>query len=281
MCYLYYIARFLVLILPRRCSYFIARVISSIKFYISKKDRDAVVYNLKPVVKDDKRAIKYAKKVFNNFSFYLVDFLNMGKINKDFISKYVRISGIDNIERLVKLDKGIVLLSAHIGNHEFGAAIVKLLGYNLHAIALPHKDKCVNSFFNHQRSIFDIDVIPTGRAIVKCIKLLRDKGMIALVGDRDFTSAKGERNTMFGRDTLLPKGPAFFALKTDSFILPSFSIREEKYYYHFVFEPCISPRRSDGVLKKESDLVKEYSRVLEKYVAKYSDQWYMFQKYWL
>ena len=280
MYYLYCIARFLVLILPRKCSYFVAGILSSIKFYISRKDRMAVIYNIKPVVKDERELIKRAKKVFNNFSFYLADFLNTSRVGQEFVKRYVSVSGLDNINNVVG-KRGIIILTAHIGNYELGGGVASLLGYNIHAIAFPHKDKRVNDFFDKQRSILKVEVIPTGRTVVRCVRLLRNKKIIAFLGDRDFASMKGRRMHFCGREALLPRGPSFFAIKTDSVIVPSFFIRERKYFYRFIFEHPIFPRRSDGSLRDEEDLMQEQAKVLEKYISEYPDQWYMFQKYWL
>jgi len=280
MYYLYCIARFLVLILPRRCSYFVAGIISNIKFYISKKDRKSVIYNLKPIIKNKKELRKRAKRVFNNFALYLVDFLSTSRINKEFIKKYVSVSGLDNINNVVG-KKGIIALTAHIGNYELGGGIVSFLGYDIYAIAFPHKDRRINNFFNSQRRIFDVKVIPTGRSVIRCLRLLRNKKMIAFLGDRDFASMKGYRVHFCGRDALLPKGPSFFSLKTDSVVVPSFFVRERKYFYRLIFEPPIFPRYDDGSLKSEEKLIQEQLKVLEKYIRKYPDQWYMFQEYWL
>ena len=280
MYYLYCIARFLVLILPRSCSYFIAGILSSIKFYISRRDRRAVIFNITPLVENKKELSRRAKRVFNNFAFYLVDFLNTSHINREFIKRYVSISGIGNLNSIVG-KKGIIALTAHIGNYELGGSIVSILGYDIHAIAFPHKDRRINDFFNNQRSIFKVKVIPTGRAVVRCIRLLKNKKMVAFLGDRDFASIKGYRVRLCGREALLPKGPSFFALKTDSVIIPSFFVRERKYFYRLIFEPPIFPRYNDGSLKSEKMLIEEQLRILEKYIRRYSDQWYMFQKYWL
>ncbi len=281
MYYLYWIARVLALTLPRRFSYFIASLISRFKYYFSKYDRECVIYNIRPVVKDARNIHRYAFKVFENFAFYLVDFFSLAKINRRFIEKFVRLSGLENINKVIGEKKGIVALTAHIGNYELGGAITSYLGYEIYAIALPHKDKRVNNFFNHQRNIFNVKTISTGVTVRRCFKILRDKKIVAFLGDKDFLAEEGERVSICGRKALLPRGPAFFALKTDSVIVPVFFVREDKYYYRLIFEPGIYPYKNDGFYKTIKELIEEYAVVLEKYIIKYPQQWYMFSKYWL
>jgi len=281
MYYLYCIARFMALLFPRRLSYFIASIISRFKYWTSWYDRQYVIYNLTPVLKDRKKAKRYALRVFENFAFYLADFFSFEKIDSRFIKRYVRLSGLDNLKKAIEEKRGIVALTAHIGNYELGGAITSYLGYDIYAIALPHRDKRINNFFNRQRGIFKVKVIPTGIAVKKCFKVLKDKKIIAFLGDKDFVAHNGEKVVICGRDVLLPRGPAFFALKTGSVIIPSFFVREDKYYYRLIFEPPIFPYKENGVPKETKELIEEYASVLERYIVNYPDQWYMFSRYWL
>ena len=38
---------------------------------------------------------------------------------------------------------------------------------------------------------------------------------------------------------------------------------------------------SGGVPKKAEEIVKEYAAVLERYIARYPEQWYIFDNYWI
>jgi KDO2-lipid IV(A) lauroyltransferase len=278
MYYLFLIGKFLSLTFPREFCYFVAKIIASLYFYFSKKDREVLNYNLSLIVKDKKKLKKCIREVFINFSYYLVDFFWYSKLNKEFIKKYVKITGLEHIEEALKRKKGVIAITAHLGNYELGGAITSLLGYPLYAVALPHKDKRVDNFFNSQRKRVGLKIIPTGGATIKrCISVLRKGEILALLGDRDF-SRSGIKIEMFSSYAFLPKGVAFFSLKTKSTVIPSFLIREEKKFYHLIFEKPIFSQDED---LKEKDIIEKYAKVLEKYLEKYPQQWYMFEKYWI
>ncbi|HIE35816.1 MAG TPA: hypothetical protein EYP89_01085 [Candidatus Omnitrophica bacterium] len=279
MYYLFLVGKFLSLTFPRGLCYFFARIIAFLYFCFSKKDRETLYYNLSVIVKDKKKIRKYIREVFINFSYYLVDFFRYSKLNKKFIKKYVKITGLEYLEEAWKRKKGVIAITAHLGNYELGGAIVSLLGYPLYAVALPHRDKRIDIFFNLQREKVGIEVISTGgTTIKKCFSALRKGGIIALLGDRDF-SRSGLRVKMFSSHyAYLPKGVVFFSLKTNSVVVPSFLIRKNKKFYHLIFEkPIFSP--DEGL--KEEDIIKRYVNVLEVYLKKYPQQWYMFEKYWI
>ncbi|MCF7893228.1 MAG: lysophospholipid acyltransferase family protein [Candidatus Omnitrophica bacterium] len=277
MYYLFILGKIIVLGLPRIISYKIAKVFALIHFYFSKKDREAVLFNLAFIVAQKNKRKKIAKKVFINFAYYLTDFFRYSKLNSKFIKKYVEFEGIEYIDRLSKKGRGAVLLTAHLGNYELGGAIMSLLGYPLSVVALPHLDLRTNNFFNKQRKRVGIEVIPTGLAVKKSISVLKKGKFLALLGDRDF-SHSGKKEKVFSENVYIPRGAAFFAKKTGAAVVPAFFVRENKYYYRLIFEKELDYNRDSK--DAEEEIISKYVSVLEKYLKKYPDQWYLFQKYW-
>ncbi len=278
MYYLYLIGFTLASIFPRKISYFIAKAVAILHYYCSSKDRETVKYNLSEVIKNKKELHKKSKKVFINFAYYLADFFRYSKLNKDFIKKYVNLAGLDHLNKALSKGKGVIAVTAHLGNYELAGAVTSLLGYPLSAVALPHKDKRVNDFFNSQRRRTGVKVIATGSGVKGAISDLKNQRMLALLGDRDFSRSKTKMK-MFSKYAYLPRGVAFFHKKTSAVIIPGFLIRERKYYYRLIFEEPIEFSESE----KEDDnkIIEKYRPVLEKYIKKYPDQWYLFEKYWV
>lgn len=277
MYYLFVLGKIVAKIFPRRISYAIAKFCAQLHFYLSPKDRETVLYNLSAIVPQDKRK-RYAKGVFINFAYYLVDFFRQDRLDKEFIDKYVEVKGIENLDEAFKSNQGVIILTAHLGNYELGAAVASILGYPLHAIALPHKDQRTNKLFNDQRGSVGVKVIPTGIAVKKSLSILKSGGIVCFLADRDF-SGTAEELEMLSRKAPLPKGPAFFTLKSGACIVPSFFLREDKNFYRLIFEEPMYCRRE--ALDSEADIIKRYIPVLEKYIRAYPQQWYMFEKYWL
>jgi len=276
MYYLYIFGRAFALFFPRKLAYCLAKWLATCQYSLARKDREVVMGNLSPIIKDKKQRQDCARKVFINFAYYLVDFFRYSKLNADFVKKYVRVSGINYLEGAIRQKKGAIAVTAHIGNYELAGAVTSLLGYKVNAVALSHKDRRINDFFNKQRKIVGVNVISASVAIKRCFSLLRQGQLVAFLGDRIF-SGSGIKVNMFLRETLLPRGPAFFSLKTNASIMPAFFVRENKNFYHLIFEKPIDTKE----FKTEEDIVKEYSLVLEKYIRLYPDQWYLFQPYWL
>lgn len=271
MYYFFVLGKIISLSLPRTIIYCLAKVFASVHYFRSKKDRDAVFYNLKPLIENEKQRKKAAKEVFINFAYYLADFFRYSKLNTRFIQKYIRFEGLEFVDKVLKRKQGAILATAHIGNYELGGAVMSLLGYPLSAVALPHLDLRTNNFFNNQRKRVGINVIPTGLSVKESLDVLKKGRLLALLGDRDF-SHSGSKQKILSRYAYIPRGVAFFAEKSQVPVIPAFFVRENKYYYRLIFEKEIKGT--------QEQIIKGYVAILEKVLKKYPEQWYLFQKYW-
>jgi len=277
---LYRIGIFLSNIFSRRRSYGIASFLGLLQFWFSFSDRRAVLENMRVILKDkSKEEIhRKAQQVFVNFAKYLVDFFRLKHLNLDFVKRYVEIRNREILDSLM-VKTGIIIVTAHIGNWELGGAVAALLGYPLYAIALPHKNKNVNLFFDEQRKHFGVGIIPVGVAVRRCFSLLKKKKMVAFLGDRDFLGG-GIEVEFLGEKAYLPLGAAVFSYRTLAPIVPSFFIRKKDDSFFLVFEDPIYPVDKEGRLRSEYEIMRNYLRVIEKYIRKYPEQWYMFQPFW-
>ncbi|MDP2920779.1 MAG: lysophospholipid acyltransferase family protein [Candidatus Omnitrophota bacterium] len=279
---LYRIGCFLANFLPLKLAYSLAKRVSDLQYFLSKNDREIVAKNLSIVTKKNiKECRVLARKVFRNFGLYLVDFFRMHNLTMEDVKKRVEIEGIENIDSVLKQGKGGIVLTCHIGNWEMGGVVMAMMGYNISAVALNHKHKRINDFFIKQREEKGLKVIPINFIMKSCISALRKKGLLALLGDRDFTN-NGIELDFFGMPTSIPKGPAMFSLKTDSPIIPGIFIRKDSFNYRLVFDRPIDLRKIQGSDKEE--ILKEANKMIvasmEKNISKYPEQWLIFRKFW-
>ncbi|MEW5758008.1 MAG: lysophospholipid acyltransferase family protein [Candidatus Omnitrophota bacterium] len=278
---LYNTGKFLSLRLPLKFLYGVAVFLADIHYSVSKKDRDCFRDNLRAVFPDKNREEinVIAKAAFRNFAKYLVDFFRFELLNKENILESVEIKNLEYLDEALKLNKGVIALTAHIGNWELGGAVLGTLGYNFYAVALPHREKKVDNFFNRQRSSKGVNVIAVGRSPIRIIRCLAQNYIVAILGDRDFTKT-GQIINFFGKDIYFPKGPAFFSLKSGSPIILGLMIRKPNDKFKLIFEKAIIPNTSDVSPEAIGKLITEYSYLIAKYIRLYPEQWFMFRRFW-
>ncbi|MBM3255827.1 MAG: hypothetical protein FJZ08_05955, partial [Candidatus Omnitrophica bacterium] len=168
---LYRLGQFIVISLPLKLGYAIAVIVSDLRYFFAYNDRRLVKGNLRAIFPKatDIQIRKMCKEVFRNFAKYLVDFFRFSKLNQAYIKKNIKIENFRYFDEALAKNKGVVVLSAHIGNWELGGVVIALSGYDFWAVVLPHKHKRVDRFFNYQRQSKGAHVIPLGRAVRQCL----------------------------------------------------------------------------------------------------------------
>lgn len=275
MYYLFVIGRFLTSLFPRCVGYFVAWLCGWVHYLASSRDRAAVAYNLAPFARNSRELHRRVRRTFVNFGYYLVDFFRYEYLDARFIERFVTVRGREHLDAAVARGKGVILLTAHLGNYELGGAVIAQLGYKTHAVALPHKDARLNRFFNERRAMTGLHTISTGVGVRQCFQVLKKGEVIAFLGDRDFAGG-GIPHKVGARRALLPRGTAVFAVKTGAAIVPTLFMRDGAKRYELIFEKAFDTAGCD-----EDSILKLQAELLVRGITQYPGQWYMFQKYWI
>ena len=282
--FLYKISQFIVNILPIRAAYAFAQVLSDLQYTFSLTDKRSVRSNMRKILNNEQVDEKLVRDVFRNFGRYLVDFFRMVRyVNEDFVEKNVKCEGVDNVRDVLKRGKGAIIVSAHIGNWELGAIVMKKLGFPVLAVALPHKHKWITGLFNAQRELSGVTVVAPSVAVRRCLEKLKANESIALVADRDF-GTHGLEMDFFGYKTLLPKGPAILAIKTGAGIVPTFLIRNPDGKFTMTFnKPVYAAYRDDQTISDKvlMGVINQYIKVVEAKIRQFPGQWLMFREFWI
>ncbi|MFH0771276.1 MAG: lysophospholipid acyltransferase family protein [Candidatus Omnitrophota bacterium] len=277
----YKIAQMLALLLPLKRGYAMASFLAKAQFYISKKDRKVVLDNLRVILNsaDETELRERAKETFVNFAKYLVDFFRFEKLDEEYLRNNVEVHGTENLDEALKRGRGVIILAAHIGNYELGAAAVAMLGYPISVVALNHKSAMVNKFFIEQRKAMKVSVIPLGAALKKCFYCLKNGEIVAILGDRDFSN-RGIKINFFGKDAVMPKGVAVLSLRSGAAVIPTFLMRREDDTFGLTFEKPISYSPTEDFDEDTRRFTEKCTAAIEEYVRRCPSQWFMFKRFW-
>ena len=125
-------------------------------------------------------------------------------------------------------------------------------------------------------------VIQTEVAVRRVIEHLRMNRLVAILADRDFGN-RGIVMDFFGRKTMIPKGAAFFSLKTGAPIIPMFFIRTTDDHFEINIYPSIEPPHlPDGKITDQTaaDYIQKYLKIIEDEIKKNPSQWLLFREFW-
>ena len=278
--FLYKLGEFLALHLPLKASYWLALRIADIFYVLNWRERQIVKNNLRIALKEDEKNVaRYSRSIFRNFAKNLVEFFRFSKVDISFLKKFVKIEGQEYFDQAFALQKGIIGMTAHLGNWELCGAVASVLGYPLDVVVLSHRHRLVDDFFTRKRAEKGIKVIPIKSSIKEFISVLRNNRMLVLAGDRNF-SKKGIEVDFFGKSARMPVGMATLALRLKSPVIPGFLIREKDNSFRLIIEKPIVYKASGNLNTDLKNFTRQCLKVIEKYVRKYPEQWATFGRVW-
>jgi lauroyl/myristoyl acyltransferase len=267
-------------ILPIKTCRRIGRVIAFAVYLFSKKDRNGLAYNLSLALgksPQDDSIKKIIRKIFMNYGEYMADFFFLPQQPPHKIQQsFAYLKGESIIQKALARGKGVILLSAHLGNWEFGGVMMRLSDYPLAVVALPHNTAATNTLvnrFREEKGIRVIEVDASPFSSIAILNHLRQNGVVAMIGDRDFFG-NGKPIDFFGEKIRFPIGPVAVALASGAAIIPAFVLKQPDGRYFGILEKEISLSRNGNRKDMiEKNLVK-IAHVFETYIRRYPDQWY-------
>ncbi|MDO8617139.1 MAG: lysophospholipid acyltransferase family protein [Dehalococcoidia bacterium] len=271
-------------LLPLRVLYAIADVVTAAGYLLASGARANVLDNLRHVMPDasEKKVRKSAKQVFRNVAYYYADLAHLPRMDiEQFCRERLVVRGVNEILKpAMAAGKGVVMLSAHIGNPEL--AVQGLVGFGIHVFALtePQQPARLSRMMDGLRESKGHEFMPVSIGGVKRVmQTLRGGGVVALMGDRDISGPK-QWLPFCGEPAYVPTGPIEVALKTGAALIPSFTSRIGKYTIQAdVEEPLEVVRTGDFEADVRAAQLKYLER-LERRLRTDPGQWLVLERIW-
>jgi len=248
------------------------------------KNFHAIELNMTRIFKDISRIKRMilAYRVFKNYSYYLIEFFYLSHKDSRFKRFNVEISNMEYLNKAIRRGKGIILLTIHMGNWEIGGIYLTSLGIPLHVAYAPDEADTIEkrrSICRNERGIKEIPLIKDRFSSLRVLRLLQDRGIIAMQGDR-LQFDKGISLPFFGSQATFPKGPFQLAIASDATVVPVFIVRGNGTDYRIVLEePIIVSETPLGEDNLERNMSKAL-QVFEDYIRRFPEQWYTFMPFW-
>jgi len=281
----YYIYRFLGALVPHippRIGYAIFRLLGDFAYSSSATDRENVHDNLRHVLgteADPAQIEEVARRVFRNQACNYYDLFRVASLRSEQIERLVTTHGWERVDRALSDGKGLIVVSAHFGNVDVVAQVFATRHYPVTVAAEHLQPEELYQYVVSLRASKGIRLIPADRFLRPLYRALRSNEIIGLAVDRNLTGT-GTLTEFFGSPALLPDGPVRLALRTGAPLMPAFGLRRaDGTFEAFLEAPLQLENTGDSSKDVRSGMAKVVA-VLEEYIARYPEQWVMFQPVW-
>jgi len=281
--YVYKISIFISGFLPLWLTRSISRCIAFISYLFLKNMRKNVEKNLSHIYDDPKEIKNVTRKIFLNYGSYLADWAKLNHMNtKKVLDLLNVIKGKETIEEGLRRGKGIILLTAHLGNWELGSLFFSHSGIPMNVITAQDAVEGIANVREKTRQSHNVKTITIGKAplsFMDIVQALQKNEVVAMLMDR-YIAEKGIVIDFFGKPARFPIGPVLIAKNTGAAIIPAFIVLGPDGKYKAIADSIVDMEFNGD---KETDIrinLKKIVRIFEKYIREYADQWYNFTYLW-
>jgi lauroyl/myristoyl acyltransferase len=243
-------------VLPAPVADTLATTLARLSFAARVPARVALEENLRRVLPAlaprERRAC--ARGAFVSFALAFTRFLRRGRADLP-----VRVVGREHLDAARDSGRGVIVLSAHFGDWESGAAAIAAEGLPIHVAARPQPARSLERMFEARRSVAGVDVVPVASAFASMAGILRRREWVALMADRGANRTGGASICAWA---------AVLAQRTDALVLPAVCVRDAQGGLTLHVEPPLAPERCrDGAFRD----------TLRSWLARWPEQWAAFE----
>lgn len=229
--------------------------------------------------KTQKEIRALTKRIFANLGRNFTEWQKMPALTSQEIQARVEVQNFEVITEALKKGKGVIFLTAHLGNWEWSASYVSSLGYPVHVLAKRIYFEPYNQFLTSLRRSHNVEIIYQDDSPKKILKVLAQNEVLGVLPDQDVDKVNGVFVPFFGKEAYTPTGPVALAMASGAALIPAFIVRGKK-KFKLIFEEPLEIKRTGN---KEEDLKRhtlEWTQILERYIRKYPDQWVWMHRRW-
>lgn len=228
---------------------------------------------------NEQEATALIERLFKNMGRAAMEILYMPNLTKEFIYEHIEMRGTEHLDKALAEKRGVVILTAHVGNWEWMGAALAAHGYPSTTIVKKQPNAQFTRLMNEYREMVGLEVFARGGSeMIRAVKAMKQKKLLGFLADQD-GGFQGVPVMFLGQDSSAVLGPATFAQKFKAPVVPVFTSRKENGHIVHILPPLYY----EDTGNEEEDiyrLTEETVRVTEAFIREHPDEWLWFQHRW-
>lgn len=268
--------------LPARLAYQVGKLIGWFYWLCAPKRRAIVHANLLPLCDGDStKAAKATRALFGQFSRKLIDLwlYESGRSVDHLFSEW---TGWEHFTAAQAGGRGVLLVTVHLGNWEFGGPLLARKGVKLYVITLAEPGEGFTEIRQQARARWGIETLVVGQdgfAFVEIIQHLQAGHTVALLVDRPPASNAVEVE-LCGRPFAAAIGAAELARASGCAVLPVYLPAIPGGYAAHILPELTYDRVTLGNRATRTAFTQEIVNTFAPVIKQYPEQWYHFVPIW-
>jgi KDO2-lipid IV(A) lauroyltransferase len=269
----------LVGLLPERWTARLGAALGWLAFSVLRVRRRVAVDNLRRSLGLPRRpAERLARRVYSHLATGALEFLQVHRLS---LVRSRALLGDRILERIDRLrqGRGLLILTAHLGQWDLLACAAGLCGVPLHVVTRSVKNRCINRLWMERRRRCGVRLLPARGSARAAMRALEDDEVVALVLDQH--DPEGAAVPLFGRPAATSTALARMARASGAPVLPVFLVRDERGAgFRLVVKELIDVPRTPDRWGDVLAATTRFNQTIEEVVRAYPDQWLWLHRRW-
>jgi predicted LPLAT superfamily acyltransferase len=190
--------------------------------------------------------------------------------------------GEENLRIITGLQKGGLLLSAHIGNWEIAGYLLKRLNTRINIVMFDGEHEKIKQYLTSVtgKSNAHIIIIKNDLShIFEIDEALKKNELVCIHADRFVEGNKTIEGNFLNTPAKFPLGPFLLAAKFKVPVAFVFALKESTFHYHFFSTDA----KDYSMYDKEafiSQMLNGFTKEMENKVRAYPEQWFNYYDFW-
>ena len=210
----------------------------------------------------------------------LIESLRLAGGRREQVEGMISVSGKEHIDQALARGRGVLLLTAHLGNWDL-LSIMSLIAKlpPLTIISKDVKNRPLNDFWMGMRKEYGLRIVPAHNSYRACRAALKNNEMVGFILDQNMIAREGVFVEFFGRPACTTPGLAFMAAQSGAPVVPVSIYRTGAGHHEIHVQPVIEPP-----LDREPETIRaatqQYTTILEEMIRERPEQWIWIHRRW-
>ncbi|MBV9356398.1 MAG: hypothetical protein JO023_12830 [Chloroflexi bacterium] len=207
------------------------------------------------------------------------DTLSIGSLGAVGVNELVHLQGLHHIDEALRGGRGVIVVGAHVGSIALAVQALAVR-YPVLGVVEEIKPPELLRFWLDRRSALGLRLVAAGPGAVRVLlTALRGNEVVVIVSDKD-VNGTGAWVDFFGKEAMLPAGPAALALRTGAVMLSATTWRRADGRIEARVEAPLQIAHTGDAAADRRALTQAMARRLEYHVASHPEQWTVFEQRW-
>jgi len=194
---------------------------------------------------------------------------------------HVDFVGLEHFREGEAKGRGVMLLTAHLGNWELGALAHGAVVGPIHVMVRPIENPLVDRLVEQRREARGNRVIRKQNAAREVLAVLQRNGTVGILADQNTLPEEAVFVDFFGMSASANRGFARLALHSDAAVIPAFAWWDYESRRHLIeYGPAIELIRTGDT---DADVIantQRFQTALEERIRQHPDQWLWIHRRW-